>query len=203
MQTHNFTATYQEGIVSAVDVNAHKVRCKIPALDDLETAWLHYLVPNAGGNQFYCLPDIGELVALLLDARGEGGCVLGAIYNQQDPVPVANGEMFMLKFKNGTTISHNRATGDVVIDAVGTVLVKSPSLITLDSPETKTTGNLLVEGALTYMQGMTGNGGDGGATAVINGTLKAQGGDITADNISLKNHVHTEQGDGNDTSSAK
>ncbi|WP_017807550.1 phage baseplate assembly protein V [Avibacterium paragallinarum] len=203
MQTHNFTATYQEGIVSAVDINTHKVRCKIPALDDLETAWLHYLVPNAGGNQFYCLPDVGELVALILDARGEGGCVLGAIYNQQDPVPVANGEMFMLKFKNGTTISHNRATGDVVIDAVGTVLVKSPSLITLDCSETKTTGNLLVEGSLTYMQGMTGNGGKGGATAVINGTLKTQGGDITADNISLKNHVHTEQGDGNDTSTAK
>ncbi len=77
MQTHNFTATYQEGIVSAVDVNTHKVRCKIPALDDLETAWLHYPVPNAGGNQFYCLPDVGELLALILDARGEGGCVLG------------------------------------------------------------------------------------------------------------------------------
>lgn len=142
-------------------------------------------------------------MALILDARGEGGCVLGAIYNQQDPVPVMNGEMFMLKFKNGTTISHDRATGDVVIDAVGTVLVKSPSLITLDCPETKTMGNLLVEGSLTYMQGMTGNGGKGGTTAVINGALKTKGGDITADNISLKNHVHTEQGDGNDTSVAK
>ncbi len=109
----------------------------------------------------------------------------------------------MLKFKNGTTISHNRATGDVVIDAVGTVLVKSPSLITLDSPETKTAGNLLVEGKLTYMQGMTGYGGEGGAAAVINGTLATKGGDIKADNISLKNHVHTEQGDGNDTSAAK
>lgn len=203
MQTHNFGATYQEGIVSAIDPKSHKVRCKIPALEDLETAWLSFLTPNAGGNQFYCLPDVGELVALILDARGEGGCVLGAIYNQQDPVPVMNGEMFMLKFKNGTTISHDRATGDVVIDAVGTVLVKSPSLITLDCPETKTMGNLLVEGSLTYMQGMTGNGGKGGTTAVINGALKTKGGDITADNISLKNHVHTEQGDGNDTSVAK
>ncbi|OWZ81534.1 phage baseplate protein, partial [Pasteurella multocida] len=52
MQTHNFTATYQEGIISDVDSTKHKVRCKIPALDDLETAWLSYLTPNAGGNQF-------------------------------------------------------------------------------------------------------------------------------------------------------
>lgn len=42
MQTHNFGATYQEGIVSAVDPKTHKVRCKIPALEDLETAWLSF-----------------------------------------------------------------------------------------------------------------------------------------------------------------
>ena len=70
MKTHDFGATYQEGIISAVDAANHKVRCKIPALEDLETAWLSYLTPNAGGNQFYCLPDVGELVAVLLDARG-------------------------------------------------------------------------------------------------------------------------------------
>ena len=50
MNTHNFGATYQEGIVSAVDPASHKVRCKIPALEDLETAWLSYLTPNAWGN---------------------------------------------------------------------------------------------------------------------------------------------------------
>ena len=51
MKTHDFGATYQEGIISAVDAANHKVRCKIPALEDLETAWLSYLTPNAGGNQ--------------------------------------------------------------------------------------------------------------------------------------------------------
>lgn len=34
MQTHNFGATYQEGIVSAIDPKSHKVRCKVPALED-------------------------------------------------------------------------------------------------------------------------------------------------------------------------
>ena len=45
MNTHNFGATYQEGIVSDIDPASHKVRCKIPALEDLETAWLSYLTP--------------------------------------------------------------------------------------------------------------------------------------------------------------
>nr|WP_314740863.1 phage baseplate assembly protein V [uncultured Haemophilus sp.] len=125
MQTHNFGATYQEGIVSAIDPKSHKVRCKIPALEDLETAWLSFLTPNAGGNQFYCLPDVGELVAILLDARGEGGCVLGAIYNEQDPTPVVNGEIWLKKFKNGTTIQHDRKSGDLTIHTTGKVIVNN------------------------------------------------------------------------------
>lgn len=121
--THNFGATYQEGIVSEIDPNTHKVRCKIPALEDLETAWLSFLTPNAGGNQFYCLPDVGELVALLLDARGEGGCVLGAIYNEQDPTPVQNGDIWLKKFSNGTIIQHDRKSGDLTIHTTGKVIV--------------------------------------------------------------------------------
>lgn len=125
MQTHNFGATYQEGIVSAIDPKSHKVRCKIPALEDLETAWLSFLTPNAGGNQFYCLPDVGELVAILLDSRGESGCVLGTIYNEQDPTPVQNGEIWLKKFKNGTTIQHDRKSGDLTIYTTGKVIVNN------------------------------------------------------------------------------
>ena len=203
MNTHNFGATYQEGIVSAIDPASHKVRCKIPALEYLETAWLSYLTPNAGGNQFYCLPDVGELVALLLDARGEGGCVLGAIYNAQDPTPTGDSNIWMKKFSNGTVIKHDRKSGNVEVAAVGDVLIKSPSKVTIDCPATETTGNLLVSGSLTYMKGMTGNGGGSGATATINGSLETKGGDVKADNISLKKHTHTEQGDGKSTSAAQ
>lgn len=202
MKTHDFTATFQQGIVSQVDSQRHQVRCIIPALEDLETAWLPFLTPNAGGNQFYCLPNVGELVAILLDAQGESGCVLGTIYNDQDPTPAQDNNIWMKKFSNGTVISHNRSTGDVLVQATGQVTIVSPNLVTIGCPQTKTTGNLLVEGSLIYMQGMTGHG-DGGATAVINGSLETKGGDVKADNISLKNHTHLEQGDGKSTSSAR
>lgn len=148
MQTHNFGATYQEGIVSAVDPKTHKVRCKIPALEDLETAWLSFLTPNAGGNQFYCLPDKGELVALLLDHQGEGGCVLGAIYNEQDPTPVADSEMWVKKFSNGTVISHNRKTGDVVVDTNGHLTATAKGGATINA-DTTVNGSLHATGKIT------------------------------------------------------
>lgn len=148
MNTHNFGATYQEGIVSAVDPKAHKIRCKIPTLEDLETAWLSFLTPNAGGNQFYCLPDVGELVALLLDHQGEGGCVLGAIYNEQDPTPVADSEMWMKKFSNGTIISHNRKTGDVVVNTSGHLTATAKGGATINA-NTVVNGTLHATGRIT------------------------------------------------------
>lgn len=146
MQTHNFGATYQEGIVSAIAPKSHKVRCKIPALEDLETAWLSFLTPNAGGNQFYCLPDVGELVAILLDARGEGGCVLGTIYNEQDPTPVTNGDIWLKKFKNGTTIQHDRKSGDLTIHTTGKVMVNNCHVQVNNGNVNVTGGDVIADG---------------------------------------------------------
>lgn len=191
MPAHDFSATIHDGIITQVDEPTHSVRCAIPALENMETDWLSVLVQNAKGDQDVDLPDEGTLVKCLLDARGESGCVIGAVYNEQDRPPVSNKNIWMKRFANGTVIQHDRSTGKVTVDTPGEVLVKAGTKVTIDSPETETTGNLLVQGSLTYMGGMTGNGGSGGATAVINGTLKTTG-DVVARNISLTDHDHTE-----------
>lgn len=185
MQTHNFGATYQEGIVSAIDAAKHKVRCKIPALEDLETAWLPFLTPNAGGNQFYCLPDVGELVALLLDSQGEGGCVLGTIYNDQDPTPVAESEMWLHKFSNGTEIGHNRSSGEIWVKTSGVVNVQAGK-VNITAP-CEITGNVNINGDLTT----TGN---------IQSQATISGASVKQGNTELGTHKHNEQGDGKPTS---
>lgn len=177
MHTHNFTATYQEGIVSAVDSAKHKVRCKIPALEDLETAWLAYLAPNAGSNQFYCLPDEGELVAILLDAKGEGGCVLGTIYNTEDPTPVQDQNIWMKKFNNGTQISHNRKTGEVMVHTTGQVTVTAATAVV--TAQTTINGNTTLNGNLSVLGEMDISG------SIISGV------DVVASGISLTGHTHT------------
>ncbi|TNG92984.1 phage baseplate assembly protein V [Pasteurellaceae bacterium USgator11] len=146
VQTHNFTATYQEGIVSQVDDRTHRIKVKIPALEDFETAWLSYLAPNAGGNQFYCLPDEGELVALILDARGEGGCVLGAIYNHQDPTPVASRDIWKKQFSNGTTIEHNRKSGALTLHTTGAVIVNNSPVNVNGGTVTVKDGDVIADG---------------------------------------------------------
>ena len=191
-QHHNFAATLQFGTVSDIDDKKHAVRVVLPALENLQTDWLPVITLGAGGNQFYCLPDIGALVVCILDKKGESGVVLGAIFNEDDPVPATSRDLHVLQYSNGTRIQHNRKTGDILIKTSGTVTIEADCVIQ------KT---LTVNGLLTYTAGMAGSGG-GGAAATISGSLKATG-DISAGAISLQNHTHTEQGDGALTSAAR
>ncbi|HFC8543187.1 TPA: phage baseplate assembly protein V [Neisseria weaveri] len=195
---HDFTATLQFGIVSAVDEAAHNLRVRLPALENMETDWLPMITPAAGGNRFYSLPDEGEQVVCLLDARGENGVVLGATYNAADKPPAASKDVWMRRFRNGTVIKHDRKSGNIDVQTQGTV--------TINAPNTIITGNTTVMGLLTYQGGMSGSGG-AGAAAVIDGAVQATGvissdSDVTANGISLTGHTHT--GDsGGDTSPPK
>ncbi|UOO82761.1 phage baseplate assembly protein V [Uruburuella testudinis] len=190
-QTHDFTATLQFGMVSAVDEAGHNLRVRIPALEDMETDWLPMITPAAGGNQFYSLPDEGEQVICLLDARGENGCVIGAIYSTADKPPASSKDKWVRRFKNGTVIEHDRSSGNV--------LVKTDGVVTIDA-DTVVEKTLTVNGLLTYTEGLSGQGGNG-AAAKIDGAIEASG-DIKSKGISLPDHTHT--GDsGGQTSKAK
>ncbi|MGX2974736.1 phage baseplate assembly protein V [Ursidibacter arcticus] len=182
LTTHDFTATYQEGIVSQIDPQTHRIKATIPALEDLETTWLPFATPFAGGNQFYALPDKGELVAMILDARGESGYVLGAIYNEADPTPVANSEIWLHKFSNGTEISHNRKTGDVVVKTTGTVTVTASQAI-VNAP-TEINGDTTVNGMLH-------------ASGKITSSTEVSAPSVKQGNVSLGSHVHTGVESGN------
>ena len=100
--SHDFGATLQFGTVAQVDDAGHQLRVQLPALDNLLTDWLPMITPAAGGNHFYSLPDEGELVVCLLDARGEGGCVIGAIYNAADTPPAARRDMWAVYYTHLT-----------------------------------------------------------------------------------------------------
>lgn len=65
------------------------------------------------------------------------------------------------------------AGSDVLIKSGTHVTVQAPK-VTVDSPDTTCTGNLLVKGKLTYQGGMAGSGG-GGAAASITGNVQVEG----------------------------
>jgi hypothetical protein len=101
------------------------------------------------------------------------------------------------------TAQVNAQTSVTVVTQTATV--NASSSLTVDSPQSTFTGNvaiqknLTVTGHISGTSGMSITGGAGGATATFQGSIKVSD-DVTASGISLKSHVHTEQGDGADTS---
>jgi phage baseplate assembly protein V len=174
-------ATLRFGFVTAVDAATHRVRVRLPDLDDLETYWLPVLVARTHQDHFEHLPDVGEHVALLLDPRGEEGVVLGALYSARDPSPGGSSDITRATFADGTTVEYDRAAhrllvsvrGPVTIIADGAVQVQAPS-VTLDTPSTTCTGHALIQGRLTVQGGIRVSGG-GGAAASISGNVHVDG----------------------------
>lgn len=180
-------ATFKRGTVSAVDERTMRVRVRLPDMDNLRTAWLPVGVRKTKLDQDYWLPDVGEHVAVLLDANGEDGVVLCAIYSEADAVPVASRDRWHRRFKDGTTLDYDRAAHQLTINCVGTinivaagaVTVQAPS-VTLDTPNTTCTGDLLVQGALAFQGGGHGSGGPGKSFTLegnmqVNGDVNASG----------------------------
>lgn len=156
--THNnLSATVQFGEVSEIDPKTHKVKVTFNALENMQSDWLSVITMGAGGNQFYALPDVGATAVCLMNAGGDGGVVLGVIYNDKDTPPTDNGELWIKKFTNGTTISHNRQNGQIIIETSGDVLIKAKQ-VTLDTPNTVMTGNVQVTGKLTANVDVVGGG---------------------------------------------
>lgn len=175
------------GVISAVDHAGKKIRVEAGGMN---SAWLPWPVemgrnfkrwrPLRAGQQVVMVAPSGELAQ---------ATVIGMLYSSSLDAPDTNPDLDLIEFEDGTRLQYNSASSHLTADCVGDVTVRSPSLVTIDSPQTTVTGKMNVQGLFTYEAGMVGSGGSG-ATASINGSINVTGGDVTADGISLKQHTH-------------
>ncbi|TCW31404.1 phage baseplate assembly protein V [Gulbenkiania mobilis] len=128
------TPTLRFGFVTALDEAGCRVRVQFPDLDGLESYWLHVPHPKTHRDKHYCLPDVGEQVACLLDGAGEEGVVLGAIYSERDPAPVASVDKHHVVFDDGTLIDYDRASHKLFIHCVGDIEIVSDTHIIMRAP---------------------------------------------------------------------
>jgi phage baseplate assembly protein V len=152
------------GEVSAVDYLTCRIRVRLDDRDGVQSYWLNVPQRNTQGTQRRPLmPELGEQVAVLLDADGVGGVYLGGIYSTAEPPPVTDEDTDYVRFSDGTISTYDRKAGVMTLDCVGALLlkcgrnitveadeplvVKAPSA-TLDIPQVILNGELLVKGGL-------------------------------------------------------
>lgn len=180
--------SYKVGLV--YESKPGHARVQFPDLDGMVSGWLPMIVKKSLKDKECLTLDIGEQVACVLDEYFESGCVIGAVYSDEDVPPVTSADKYHFAFFDGGSFEYDRnsgkltivTTGDAYVSAGGAVTLRSPVGVTLDTPSTICTGDLLVKGGLTYQGGMTGSGGSGGSggeSATISGGMRVTG-DIEA-----------------------
>jgi phage baseplate assembly protein gpV len=73
-------------------------------------------------------------------------------------------------------------------------VVNASEAVAVNSPQSTFSGNVTVEGTLTYLGGMNGSNANGGASATIEGDITITNGEVTVDGIGVKGHHHIAQG---------
>ncbi|NMZ13426.1 phage baseplate assembly protein V [Pseudomonas proteolytica] len=169
------------GEVSAVDYPGCRIRVRLDDRDGVQSYWLNVPQRNTQGTKRRPLmPELGEQVAVLLDADGVGGVYLGGIYSTAEPPPVVDANTDYVRFSDGTVSTYDRAAGVMTLDCVGALLLKCGRNITVEAgepvvvnapsatlniPDVNLNGNLKMKGILQV---------DGNITAT--GTIMDAGG---------------------------
>ncbi|QNK67757.1 phage baseplate assembly protein V [Variovorax sp. PAMC26660] len=219
------------GTVFAVDHETR--RCRVKS-GNLSTNWLPWFARRAGDVRHWSPPSEGEQ-CMVLSPGGDmaTGFVLVGIFSDGIPANGDSGDVERTTYPDGAVIEYDHATSalkatlpeggtaDITVPDSITVHCKTADVtasdsasvhsqeITLDAPKTIATGEMVVQGLLTWQAGMVGYGiGPSGQGAQIRCDMHfieghgitTDGGDIKAGDISLQDHLTSDIERGDQTS---
>lgn len=155
------------------------------------TGWIPFLGSRAGGNRSWAPPEAGEQV-LVLSHNGDHaqGYAIPGLYQNSALAPFDSPDIAGEVFKDGAVIKYDRAahalTADLTASGSATITTGAASLT-----QTATAVTLKINGTSLSVK-------DGSITLTIGGCTitfdatgaKVTGGNVTADSIDLKNHIH-------------
>lgn len=159
------------GTIAAVDEAAARVKVKT---GELTTAWLPWLTPRAGADREWNPPTVGEQV-ILLSPSGQlaNGVAICGLFSDLIPANGDRAALHRTTYRDGAVIEYDSAAHHLraILPASGTT-------------ELESLGGISIKGDISHQgnYSQTGNQTITGAVSVTD--------DVTANGISLVNHVH-------------
>lgn len=181
-------------VVSVTD--AGHVCVRFPDLDGMVSKPLKVVVSRAHKDKASHTPDVGAMVACVVDENIEDGVVLGEVYSDADAPANGNPALWHWKMADGSEFAFDRdsgkwwvkVTGDIDLEADGAATLKAASTITLDAPLVKVTQDLEIGGGIAQ-------GGGKGGKASFKGLVETLE-DFIAKGKSFLGHRHKENDGG-------
>lgn len=179
------------GIVTATDESSARVKLQVPDMDNFETGW--FFVPQmcTVGDKSYNQVKTKTLVGACCSDDLQDGCIIGALYNDEDVCILGSESTKYIFFEDGTKIQYDKLNNELIADCVGNLKLKAKDMnfeaenvdfkakkMTVKS-EIEITGNAKQTGDLSIIGGIT-------ATNVIKSLT-----DVLANAISVLKHIHS------------
>lgn len=121
------------GEITEIDATAGLVRVNF-AEEETISPWLHVLAARTQSDKFSRFPDVGDQVAVMMEANARNGVVLGAVYSEADTLPAAlqDENVEGVIYDDGTEITYDRSTSKLTADVAGDVDIISAGTVTID-----------------------------------------------------------------------
>lgn len=148
--------------------------------------WRPYWTQRSGTAKTSWRPSVGEQVLIFSPGGDFHGALIGpAFYSDENDQPDEHETRDYVEYPDGAQIIYDPETSELIAQGIKTALVQASEKVTVDCPETETTGNLTVKGNLEV---------DGesllkGANTMKAGTTITGGAEI--DGINFGAHIHT------------
>ena len=115
-----------------------KVRVEIRDADMIETYKLPVLVHKTRCDKDYWMPDLGEMVVCVFLPHGlQIGFVVGAFFNEKDPVPVPDPEKRHIRFMDGAWFEYDRAAGVMQVHVPKEIILAAGVAVEIRTPVLK------------------------------------------------------------------
>lgn len=163
--------------------------------DELETDWLPYFVPFAGGVSVHRLPSENEsCVVLSPSGLLEVGCIFCGLASNDFAAPSESPDETVVQFPDGAKVVYNHASSHLDISGIATATVTASGNTEINCPQNTINGATTVNGLLTCNQGMVVSGGTN-STATFTGNVHHIGtytneGELSSNGVILDTHVH-------------
>lgn len=158
-----------------VSINGHKARVKLKDFDGFETDWVQIPQLCTYKDKSSNVYEIGTEVALLINSDFDDGCIIGAIYNDEDVCITDDKNIKMLKFSDGSLIQYDKESHKFTLDIKSQIDIKAAKVVIDGDLEVK--GN--VSDSVGTMQNIRdifnshthGNGNNGANTSAPNSSM--------------------------------
>lgn len=105
-----------------------RVKVQFQDEDELVTQWIDVVAKSSTGVSTFQMPGEKDEVWCAVDAKGEGGCLIGSRYNAKDAPPSDNNDMTAITFPGGSIII-DTGSGALTLTLSADLNIKAANII--------------------------------------------------------------------------